>query len=301
MDPSPLYLNRVDRVESGDIPNLPNVTKEERGAYLAEKFERPEPVYSEKLSGNFLGATIVKRIDGTYFAVRKSGNIWEGSEFKLMDDGFPGAVYQVHTLPPEIIKAVETELSFTLPVLNRDLMNIGVASPEEKSSFVTGLKNLPEGSMIDLYHGLNGGSASALQVLDSESRGVKQISGPCLAAYPVGQFWKPGDAGFKYSILKDNIEFPGESKPEAKFRMYADGIVTMINGLTELPIDQYDGVVMRTERKVDVTRKELVADEWEDVVVGEKIVPITTEERLLNKEVQKKLGELAITRKAKGV
>ena len=275
-------------------------SKAERLAYLNEKFEKPEPVYNEKLSKNFPGSTIVKKIDGTYFAVRKNADGWEGSEFKLMNDGSVGAVYQARNIPPDIIKTVETQISLTIPVLNRDLIKIGTASPEERSEFVNSLKNLPPGTHVDLYHGLNGGSDGALKVLDSDSRGIKQISGPCLAAYPVGQFWKPGDAGFKYSVPKDDIEFPGENKPSAKFRMENDGIVYMINGLTELPIDEYEGVVMRTDRKVDILEEKVEDGVWRDIVVGEKTVPLTAEERKISADIQKKLQDLSSIRKNRG-
>lgn len=280
--------------------------KSSRISYIAsldEKYSvvKPEPVYNEKLSENFPGSTIVKKIDGTYFAVRKSGDDWGGNEFKLMDDGSVGAVYQAHNIPPEIIKTVEDEISLTLPVIDRNLMDIGVASLEEKSRFVDSLKNLPAGTIIDIYHGLNGVSFNALKVLNSESRGVKQISGPCLSAYPLGQFWRPGGAGFKYSISKADIEFPNESKPNAKFRMVDDGTVYMINGLTELPVDQYEGVVMRTDRKEEITEKRGIDGEWKDVVVGEKTVPITDEERKINREIQKKLQEMSTARNSKDI
>ena len=289
-----------NKEKGANILNLSSKeSQEERLAYLNEKFEKPEPVYDEKFSDNFPESVIVKKIDGTYFAVRKKGDSWEGNEFKLMNDGSIGAVYQVHTLPLEIIKTVEVQLSLTLPVLNRDLIKMGTASPEEKSRFVDSIKNLPEGAMVDLYHGLNGGADGALKVLDSNSRGVQQISGPCLAVYPVGQFWKPGDAGFKYSITKDDIEFPGENKPDAKFCMDSEGIVYMVNGLTELPIDEYNGVVMRTDRKVDITEEKLVEGVWEDVVVGQKNVPLSAEEAKVSADIQKKLQELSNIRKNK--
>lgn len=271
----------------------------ERVSFLNEKFEKPEPVYNEKLSENFPGSIIVKKMDGTYFAIRKNGNAWEGNDFKVMNDGSIGAVYQLHDIPAEIIQAVEHEMAATLPVLNRDLMKIGTASEEEKAAFVESIKNLPQGSSVDLYHGLNGGSLGALKILESEPYGVKQISGPCLAAYPVGQFWKPGDAGFKYSVNKDDIEFPGEHKANAKFRMDSNGVVFMIHGITELPLNEYTAVVMRTDRKVDVVEEKEVDGFWQDVVVGEKIVPITSEERRINKSIQEKLQEPSFARENK--
>lgn len=266
----------------------------ERVSFLNEKFEKPEPVYNEKISKNFLGSTIIKRIDGTHFAVRKNNEgIWEGNSFKLTPDGDIGATYHERTIDPEIITAVENIQAMTVPTLNRDLMKIGMATREEKALFVNEKKNFSSEASIDLYHGLNGGIEGALKVLESPSQGVKQISGPCLALYPVGQFWKPGDAGFKYSIPRGQIEFPGESNPLAQFRVDEGGTVLMINGLDTLPLSEFNGIVMTTERKRDVIQEKVIDGVLEDVVVGQEVVPLTYEERKIGKEIQKKLQELS--------
>ena len=139
----------------------------------------------------------------------------------------------------------------------------------------------------------------ALEILESQKKGVQQISGPCLKAFPVGQFWKPGDAGFRYAIPRSDIEFPGERRSDAKFRMDQGGTVYMINGLHALPIDEYAGEVMRTERMVDKIEERIVDGVYQDVVIGQKVAPITPEERRVGRDIQRRIQQLSAVRAAK--
>ena len=182
-----------------------------------------------------------------------------------------------------------------IPVLDRELIKLGVSGPEKMEEFLDEKMALPPDAMIDLYHGLNGGLNKALAVLESPDQGVRQISGPCLAVFPVGQFWKPGDAGLKYAIPRGDIQFPGESNPDAKFRIDKGGVVTLVGGLEALPMDQYNGEVLRTERKVDIIEERLEGD----VVVGERVVDMTDEEKADEAKIAEKLKELTETRLTK--
>ena len=182
---------------------------------------------------------------------------------------------------------------FHVPILDRDLTRLGVSGQEEMDKFLSEKNSLPAESMIDIYHGLNGGLAAALAVLESPENGVKQISGPCLSVYPVGQFWKPGDAGFKYSISRELIEFPGESKPDAQFKIDKGGTVFLSNGLESLPITDFKAEVMRTVRKEDVVEEQLDEENtWRDVVVGERVVALTDKEIEVEKKIAEKIKEL---------
>lgn len=200
---------------------------------------------------------------------------------------------QLTSIEPEAtIISPEGEETSSVPILNRELIKIGTESPEKKAEFVSEKRNLPAGAMIDLYHGLNGGLRAALGVLESPDHGVRQISGPCLQLYPVGQFWKPGDAGFHYSVPRKLFEFPGENSSDAKFRVDDDGTVSLIGGLKALSVTEFNGEVMRTERKEDIYEEQLVDGVLENVVVGEKTVELTDEEKEEETKVVKKISEL---------
>lgn len=186
---------------------------------------------------------------------------------------------------------IETKV-FSIPILDRELIKIGAESQEKKAEFLNWKKGLPEDVTIDLYHGLNGGLKSALDVLESPEHGIKQISGPSLSIYPVGQFWKPGDAGFHYSVTRKLIEFPGESNPDAKFRVDNGGSVFILGDNKTLPITEFNGEVMRTERKEDVYEERLVDGIVEDIVVGERTVELTDEEKWEEAKIIKKISEL---------
>ncbi len=93
----------VEKVDAGLTP--------ERIAELNEKFEQPTIVNNSKLAEEFPGSVIVKKIDGTHFAVRKNPQgEWEGNSFKLTPDGGIGAVYQEHGIDNSIIKVVEDKI-----------------------------------------------------------------------------------------------------------------------------------------------------------------------------------------------
>lgn len=262
-------------------------------------------VNNEELSHNFPGSTIIKKIDGTYFAVRKNKNDeWEGNSFTLMPDGNIGAVYQEHNIDDDVIEMAEKKFEFTIPLLNRDLMKLGV-DREKRIEFLDELKSFPSEKIIDLYHGLNGGIDGALKVLESQEQGIKQISGPCLSVYPIGQFWKPGSAGFRYSISRGDIEFPGESKPNAQFRMDDEGVIFLVNGLDTLSLTKFDGEVVRNVATREVYEKDedgfnkanLINGEWKDLPPVEKVVHLTDEEMALEKKIKEKLKELSSIRK----
>lgn len=193
----------------------------------------------------------------------------------------------------------ESHEELLLPILDRELTQIGTASPGEKAQFVESRKNLPPDAIIPLYHGLNGGLVAALGVLESPDHGVRQNSGPTLALYPVGQFWKPGDAGFRYSIPRGSIEFPGESNSGAKFRVDEGGSVFLAGGLEALPLDQFNGEVLSVERKEDVYEKRVVNGLTEDVVVGERAVRLTEKEKEDEKRIAEKIKEFAQLREVK--
>jgi hypothetical protein len=160
------------------------------------------------------------------------------------------------------------------------------------AEFLGAQRELSDNTPIELYHGLNGGLGKALAVLESPDEGVRQISGPCLAVYPVGQFWKPGDAGLRYSIPRGLIEYPGESRPDAKFRIDERGVVSMVGGLESLPLSKYNGEVIRTERKKDIVGEKVVDGFIEEEIIGEEVVPLTEEEVENQKKIAKRMAEL---------
>lgn len=127
-----------------------------------------------------------------------------------------------------------------------------VSMGEEKfKEYVEAQKNLPPDAIVHLYHGLNsGGYESALEILNSPGHGIQQRSGPTVSLVPVGQFWK--GVGFRYSLRRDQIAFPGEENPKAVVRMQldshgdeSDGIIISESG--SLPLDQFDAEIMRSQ------------------------------------------------------
>lgn len=181
----------------------------------------------------------------------------------------------------------------SLGILDRDLIQMGRFDPEQMAEFLSAQRALADDVSIDLYHGLNGGLDKALVMLESPDQGVKQISGPCLAVYPIGQFWKPGDAGFKYSIPRGEIEYPGELRPNAKFRVDEGGVVTMVGGLESLPLSKYNGEVIRTEQKRDIIGEKVVDGFIEEEVIGEEIVPLSEGEKENQKQIARRLSEFS--------
>ena len=195
---------------------------------------------------------------------------------------------EIHTEKVPASSKEATEDPGPVPILDRSLMQIGVASPEEKKKFLTDRKNLSPDSKIHIYHGINGGLEGALSVLDSEDHGVRQRgSSPTFCLYPVGQFWKPGDAGFRYTIQRKDVEFPGENNPAALFRVSESMDVYLLNDLEVLPVSEFGGEVLRTIRKEDVYK-----DEWSDEVIGERIVPLSEKEKEIANKIEQRIKEL---------
>ena len=62
------------------------------------------------MSENFPGSVILKKPDGTHFAVRKTEDGWEGNSFKLMPDGTIGATYQERDIEPGLIKEAGAQI-----------------------------------------------------------------------------------------------------------------------------------------------------------------------------------------------
>lgn len=121
---------------------------------------------------------------------------------------------------------------------------------EKLSKYVEDMRNLPPDAIINLYHGLNsGGYESALEILNGDSKGIEQRSGPTLSVLPLGQFWK--GVGFKYALRRDQIEFPGENNPNAVVQMRRgdDGIDDtgyIVSESGNLPLDKFEADVMRS-------------------------------------------------------
>lgn len=266
-------------------------------------------VTNENLSRNFPDSIIIKQTNDRYFAVRKNKNgEWEGNSFTLMSDGNIGAVYQERTLDKNIIETAEKKLELTIPLLDRELID-NDANEDKRARLIDRLKNVPENEIIKVYHGLKSdlGSGVALSILESSDHGIKQISGPCLSLSPSGAYWKPGATGFEYSLVRGDIEFPGESKEGAHFRLNNIGSIYMINGLDHLSLDTYDGRVLRTIEINEVYEKDedgfnkasIVNGEWKDLPPVKKVIGLTDEELVIEKKIQKKLKELADIRKKK--
>jgi hypothetical protein len=198
-----------------------------------------------------------------------------------------------------------------IPILDRQLCSLGLGPggvyseewDERLAEFIDEKRSLPSDAKIDIYHGLNGGLDKALALLESPEQGVKQMGGEaaCFAIFPVGSFWKPGDAGFKYSIPRESIEFPGENKPDAKFHIDDDGVVLLVNGLDTLPLTEFNGEVMRTERKKDIYEEQEIDGEWKDVLVGKEVVPLSDKEREAGLKIEEQLGKFSQAREAEEV
>lgn len=126
----------------------------------------------------------------------------------------------------------------------------GAMGEEGYKSFIEGIRNLPPNELVHLYHGLNsGGFESVLGILNSPSHGVEQHSGPTLSLVPVGQFWK--GLGFRYSLRREQISFPGEENPNAVVKMGENGVPEDTGYITtpsgSLPLDQFEAEIMRSQ------------------------------------------------------
>jgi len=122
---------------------------------------------------------------------------------------------------------------------------------EGLGKYIEEIRNLPPDDMVDLYNGFNnGGYDVALDILNGAAKGLEQRSGPCVSLTPIGQFWK--GVGFKYSLRRDQIKFPGEDNPNAVIEMTAglEGIPdtgSIINEIGSLPLDQFEAEIVRSK------------------------------------------------------
>jgi hypothetical protein len=198
-----------------------------------------------------------------------------------------------------------------VPVLNSELMSLGLGDGgvysekwnERLAEFIGEKRNLPPGAEVELYHGFGGaGLEKALEMLESSDQGVRQISGPTLCVYPVGQFWKSGAAGLKYLIPREQLEFSGESNPKAKFHVHENGNVEMINGLEALPLSDFKGAVLRSEKT------EYIYAEGEDPrfdsriePIGKRVIPLSMEEREIEAKIKEKLNKFSQDREERQI
>jgi len=278
---------------NGDVPPPLPAENPPEPTWIGKEMGLPPPLPSETLENN-----------------------WEGKELGLppplpQEHNGEAAVVDNEVQDTANIESNEDEIPEpNIPVLDRELCGLGLGPggvyseqwEERLAEFINEKRNLPPDATIDLYHGLNGGIEGALAVIQSPEQGVKQISGPCLAVYPLGQFWKPGGAGFKYSIPRESIEFPGENKSDAKFRIDDEGIVFLVNGLDTLPLTEFNGEVMRTERTEDVFA-EGQDPSFDSTIepIGKKVVPLSRQEKEVGLKIEEQLGEFSQAREEEQV
>jgi hypothetical protein len=287
-----------DPVELQELDNKYSVVQSSEGDKIETiKTNELVVITSEVFSKNFPGSTVIKNDEGKYFAVRKNKDSeWEGNSFTLMSDGNIGAVYQEHSIDEGVIEAVEKKIEFTVPILDRKLID-NDANEDKRAMLINKLKNIPASEIIKVYHGLKSDLRSALSILESQEPGVKQISGPCLSLSPSGAYWPPGSTGFEYSLLRGDIEFPGENNKGAHFRLDDMGTIHMINGLDYLPLNKYDGKILRTEGTKEVYEKDedgfnrakLINGVWKDLPPVQKEILLTEEETEIEKQIQEKI------------
>lgn len=198
--------------------------------------------------------------------------------------------------PKEEIIAPEKEVvTLDIPILDRSLTRFGF-DHEARTEFINEKKSLPSDAIVELYHGLNSNLEGALAVLESPEHGLKQKSGPCLSVYPEGGYWKPGDAGLRYSIPREKIELPGEINSGAQFRMDDTGTVFMVNGLDTLSFAEFDGEVVRTEGKKTIYEKDVTGADT-DVEAGQIVRPLTDKEIEAGRKIEEKLKKFSGIRK----
>lgn len=263
--------------------------------HTQEVFERGKEILMQ-MHQEGKGSTIEYRQLHAYLTEENDGqNTWrdlEGVDSKDIEkiiDGLTAVSSQETDTSGE-------ELLQSIPVLDNTLAKM----PENMSAFIAEKQNLPPGTLIDMYHGMNGrggrGLSKALELLNSEDKGVRQFGTVTLALYPVGQFWQPGGVGFHYAIPREKIVFPGETNPDAQFKVQEDGAILLINGLETLPLDVFDGEVVRVEEKEDVVVEKPVDGVWKDVVVGERALTLSQAEKESEIAIREKLRELTKSR-----
>lgn len=170
---------------------------------------------------------------------------------RLRDDGKIENALEVERMFQEAKRNFENEKNRSeFQKIDKELLVLST-NEEKFKEYIEQQKSLPPDAIVHLYHGLNnGGYDSALEILNGPSHGIEQHSGPTVSLVPVGQFWK--GVGFRYALRRDQIEFPGESSPNAVVRMTrnslgdeGDGII--IHESKSLPLDQFDAEIMRSQ------------------------------------------------------
>jgi hypothetical protein len=167
---------------------------------------------------------------------------------KLKEDGKIDEAREVEGIFEKVRKDFEEEKEKSaFREIDQRLLDLN-GDREKISEYIDKQKNLPPDAIVHLYHGLNGSYKTVLGVLNSSSHGVEQHSGPTLSFIPLGQFWKKGDLGLRYSLKRSQIEFPGEKNPNAVVRIGGEyGDVGYIeNESRSLPIDKFEADVMRS-------------------------------------------------------
>ena len=202
--------------------------------------------------------------------------------------------------------AYESIVSFIkpmpLPLPELKLKDIS-KSKDEYTKYYEQIKNTKPNDDVKLYHGLKSNNLdSVLNILNSEHKGVSQISGPTLSLTPLGQFWNasPGNEtvpikglGICYTLKRKDICFPGENNPNAIVKMCNavtnDNAALITNATGALSLAEHRGEVLcmrgweleeskfqyTTEDKVDFYKRQPAEPEFEDIIkmkqVAEKL------------------------------
>ena len=164
---------------------------------------------------------------------------------RLMGEGKTEDAHEVESIFAEAKRDFENEKEKSeFREINPELKGM---NEDNEKQYIEKQKNLPPNEVVHLYHGLNGSYEKVMAVLDSSSHGVEQHSGPTFSFIPVGQFWKKGDMGFRYSLKRNQIEFPGEKNPNAVVKIEDSGKTGIIcNESKSLPLDQFEAEIMRS-------------------------------------------------------
>lgn len=134
---------------------------------------------------------------------------------------------------------------------------------EKYREYIEEKKNLPPDAIIHLYHGLKGDDyRGVLGIINSKTHGIEQRSGPTLSFVPFGQFWNKS-LGFRYSLRRNQIVFPGEENPNAIVRIGGEGSIKDVgyieNESGSLPLSQFEGEMMYSKgAKIDEDAEEKI-------------------------------------------
>jgi hypothetical protein len=100
---------------------------------------------------------------------------------------------------------------------------------------------------IRIYHGARSNNSCEDLTFYLENvvpTGIKEKS-PTLAAFPVGQFFKPGSIGFSYDIPKELIAFDGEKNDKAVISLDTQtGVARILNQEKILPFKDFKSEVI---------------------------------------------------------